>query len=129
MKSETPETAVPPIPQLRTILLPTDFKRVRELCSGLRRGDRAGCQSESNLHLCTRAKCPGRWIHGVGVHPCDCRHQRTSVNYLRPQELHGLEVEEVITHGDVSAEIVRVATEREVDLIVISSHGRTVSAA
>src|SRR4029434_3775118 len=41
------------------------------------------------------------------------------------EELRGLEVEEVITHGDASAEIVRVAAEREVDLIVISSHGRT----
>jgi len=28
-------------------------------------------------------------------------------------------------HGDAAAEIVRVAAEREVDLIVISSHGRT----
>jgi universal stress protein A len=40
-------------------------------------------------------------------------------------ELSGLEVEEVIVHGDAAAEIVRVAGERDVDLIVISSHGRT----
>ena len=40
-------------------------------------------------------------------------------------ELHGLKVEEVIVHGDAAAEIVRVAEERDVDLIVISSHGRT----
>ena len=40
-------------------------------------------------------------------------------------ELDGLEVEEVIVHGDPAAEIVRVASEREVDLIVVSSHGRT----
>jgi universal stress protein A len=40
-------------------------------------------------------------------------------------ELHGLDVEEVIAHGDAAAEIVRVASESEVDLIVISSHGRT----
>jgi universal stress protein A len=40
-------------------------------------------------------------------------------------ELHGLEVEEVIVHGDAAAEIVRVASESAVDLIVISSHGRT----
>ena len=40
-------------------------------------------------------------------------------------ELSGLEVEEVIVHGDPAAEIVRVASEREVDLIVVSSHGRT----
>ncbi len=41
------------------------------------------------------------------------------------EDLHGLNVEEVIVHGDAAAEIVRVAEEREVDLIVISSHGRT----
>ena len=41
------------------------------------------------------------------------------------EECAGLAVEEVITHGDPAAEIVRVAAEREVDLIVISSHGRT----
>ena len=40
-------------------------------------------------------------------------------------EFQGLEVEEVIVHGDPAAEIVRVAGEHEVDLIVVSSHGRT----
>jgi universal stress protein A len=40
-------------------------------------------------------------------------------------ECKGLEIEEVITHGDAAAEIVRVAGERKVDLIVIASHGRT----
>ena len=41
------------------------------------------------------------------------------------EECEGLEVEEVIAHGDAASEIVRVARERSVDLIVISSHGRT----
>ena len=41
------------------------------------------------------------------------------------EEFKGLEVEQVIVHGDAAAEIVRVAGEREVDLIVVSSHGRT----
>lgn len=41
------------------------------------------------------------------------------------EECAGLELEEVIVHGDAAAEIVRVANEREVELIVISSHGRT----
>ncbi len=40
-------------------------------------------------------------------------------------ECSGIEIEEVIAHGDAAAEIVRVARERKVDLIVISSHGRT----
>ena len=40
-------------------------------------------------------------------------------------ECAGLEVEELIVHGEAAAEIVRVAKERNVDLIVVSSHGRT----
>lgn len=42
----------------------------------------------------------------------------------RREECAGLEVEELIAHGSAAAEIVRVARERNVDLIVISSHGR-----
>ena len=41
------------------------------------------------------------------------------------EECAGLEVEELIVHGEAAAEIVRVAKERNIDLIVISSHGRT----
>jgi universal stress protein A len=41
------------------------------------------------------------------------------------EECAGLEVEEVIAHGDPATEIVRTAEERGCDLIVISSHGRT----
>jgi nucleotide-binding universal stress UspA family protein len=41
------------------------------------------------------------------------------------EECVGLNVEEIIVHGDAAAEIVRVASEEEADLIVISSHGRT----
>ncbi len=41
------------------------------------------------------------------------------------EECAGLEVEELIVHGEAAAEIVRVAKDRNVDLIVVSSHGRT----
>jgi nucleotide-binding universal stress UspA family protein len=41
------------------------------------------------------------------------------------EECAGLDVEELIVHGEAATEIVRVAKERDVDLIVISSHGRT----
>jgi universal stress protein A len=40
-------------------------------------------------------------------------------------ECDKIPVEELITHGDAAAEIVRVAKEKDVDLIVIASHGRT----
>ena len=51
--------------------------------------------------------------------------ERELPQVMKCEELHGLNVEEVIVHGDAAAEIVRVASERNVDLIVISSHGRT----
>jgi nucleotide-binding universal stress UspA family protein len=51
--------------------------------------------------------------------------ERELPDVMNCEELHGLTVEEVIGHGDAAAEIVRIADERQVDLIVISSHGRT----
>jgi universal stress protein A len=41
------------------------------------------------------------------------------------EECAGLDVEELIVHGEAASEIVQVAKERDVDLIVVSSHGRT----
>lgn len=41
------------------------------------------------------------------------------------EECAGLAVEELIVRGEAAAEIVRVARDRKVDLIVVSSHGRT----
>jgi nucleotide-binding universal stress UspA family protein len=51
--------------------------------------------------------------------------ERELPDLMNCEELRGLKVEEVIGHGDAAAEIVRVADESGVDLIVISSHGRT----
>ena len=41
------------------------------------------------------------------------------------EECAGLDIEELIVHGEAASEIVRVAKDRNVDLIVVSSHGRT----
>jgi len=51
--------------------------------------------------------------------------ERELPKFAECEECAGLEVEELIVHGDAAAEIVRVAEERGVDLIVVSSHGRT----
>ena len=40
-------------------------------------------------------------------------------------ECAGIDVEELVVHGEAASEIVRVAKDHHVDLIVISSHGRT----
>src|ERR1051325_8908863 len=45
--------------------------------------------------------------------------------FSKIEEFAGLEVEDLIAHGEPAAEIVRVAEERGAGLIVISSHGRT----
>lgn len=45
--------------------------------------------------------------------------------FSKSVEFAGLEVEDVMAHGEPAAEIVRVAGERGAGLIVISSHGRT----
>jgi nucleotide-binding universal stress UspA family protein len=51
--------------------------------------------------------------------------ERELPKFAECEECAGLEVEELIVHGEAASEIVRVARERAVDLIVISSHGRT----
>jgi len=51
--------------------------------------------------------------------------ERELPDVMNCEALRGLKVEEVIGHGDAAAEIVRIAEEHDIDLIVISSHGRT----
>ncbi|HEX3280349.1 MAG TPA: universal stress protein [Pyrinomonadaceae bacterium] len=51
--------------------------------------------------------------------------ERELPKFAECEECSGLAVEELIVHGEAASEIVRVAKERSVDLIVVSSHGRT----
>src|SRR6202163_3015944 len=127
------ENSRAPALQLRKILVPTDF---------------SGCANYALAYAATIARATGATIICVHVvepivpavgysglaEPmpmADISEQlEDSAERELPQladceEFHGLEVEEVIVHGDAAAEIVRVAGERDVDLIVISSHGRT----
>ena len=119
--------------QLRRILLPTDFSR---------------CANYALPYAASIARATGATIICVHVvepivpavgysglaEPmpiADISEQlEDSAERELPQlaecdDFNGLKVEEVIVHGDAAAEIVRVAGEREVDLIVVSSHGRT----
>jgi nucleotide-binding universal stress UspA family protein len=121
------------LPQLRTILLPTDF---------------SGCSNYALPYAAAIARATKATIVCVHVvepivpavgytglaEPmpiADISDQlqdsaeRELPRLAECEECAGLNVEEVIVHGDPAAEIVRVAEEREVDLIVISSHGRT----
>jgi len=130
---ETPDKSRATALRLRRILLPTDF---------------SGCANFALPYAAEIARAAGATIVCVHVvetitpavgfsglaEPmpiADISEQlEDSAERELPQlagcdEFNGLNVEEVIVHGDAAAEIVRVANEQKVDLIVVSSHGRT----
>jgi len=119
--------------QVRRILLPTDF---------------SGCANYALPYAAAIARAAGATVICVNVvepivpavgytgmaeampiaemsEQMEDSAERELPDVMRCEDLRGLKVEEVIGHGDAAAEIVRVADEQEVDLIVISSHGRT----
>jgi len=131
--SDISENSRAPALQLRKILLPTDF---------------SGCANYALPYAATIARATGATIICVHVvepivpavgysglaepmpmtdisEQLEDSAERELPQLADCEEFNGLEVEEVIVHGDAAAEIVRVAGEHEVDLIVVSSHGRT----
>ncbi|MDX6558147.1 MAG: hypothetical protein QOF72_1196 [Blastocatellia bacterium] len=130
---DTPEKSLAAALQLRRILLPTDF---------------SGCANYALPYAAAIARAAGAAIICVHVvepivpavaysglaepmpiadisDQLEDSAERELPELAGCEEFSGLKVEEVIVHGDAAAEIVRVAGEREVDLIVVSSHGRT----
>ena len=120
-------------PQLRTILLPTDFSG----CANYGLPYAAAIARATNATIiCVYVVEP--IVPAVGYtglaeplpiadisEQLEDSAERELPKLAECEECVGLNVEEVIVHGDAAAEIVRVADEREADLIVISSHGRT----
>jgi nucleotide-binding universal stress UspA family protein len=119
---------------LRTILLPTDFSECAE--SALAYAADFARQSGARL-VCLHVVEPTVPAVGYGPAvepspPADMPgpSEETAAGDLLPRlagraECAGLEVEEVLAHGEAAAEIVRAARERGADLIVISAHRRT----
>jgi nucleotide-binding universal stress UspA family protein len=118
---------------IRSILLPTDFSECAE--SALPYAVQMARTTNARL-LCLHVIEP--MMPPVGYAPVteplptvdiseqlQASAERELPKLAEREECAGLEVEEVIAHGEAAAEIVRVARERDVDLIVISSHGRT----
>lgn len=132
MTTTSEQTAAPPL-QLRTILLPTDFSGCANYAVTYAAAIARAAKARIICIYVLEPMVPAVGYTGLAdpLPIADISEQledsaeREMPEIVRCEELHGLEVEEVITHGDASAEIVRVATERDVDLIVISSHGRT----
>ena len=117
---------------LRSVLMPTDFSECAEsalpYATDLARG--AGARL-----ICLHVVEP--LVPAVGYAPVaeplpalDVTGQleesagRELPKLSEREECAGLDVEQVVAHGEAASEIVRVARERGVDLIVISSHGR-----
>jgi universal stress protein A len=121
------------LPQVRSILLPTDFSG----CANYALPYAAAIARATNATIiCVHVVEP--IVPAVGytglAEPlpiADINEQledsaeRELPKLAECEEFADLNVEEIIVHGDAAAEIVRVADERKVDLIVISSHGRT----
>ena len=130
---DKPEKSSTAVPQLRKILLPTDFSGCANYAlpyaAAIARATRATIVC---VHV-VEPIVPAVGYSGLAepMPIADISEQledsaeRELPQFAECDDFHGLEVEEVIVHGDAAAEIVRVATEREVDLIVVSSHGRT----
>jgi nucleotide-binding universal stress UspA family protein len=129
----SPDSTGAPRLQLRRILLPTDFSG----CGNYALPYAAAIARAANATvICVNVVEP--IVPAVGYtgmaeampiaemnEQMEDSAERELPDVLNCEELHGLKVEEVIGHGDAAAEIVRIADERQVDLIVISSHGRT----
>ena len=119
--------------QIRTILLPTDFSE----CGNFGLSYAASLARTFNASLiCVHVIEP--MVPTVGysgmtepmpiadiTEQLEDSAERELPKIAECEECAGLEIEEVIVHGEAASEIVRVAKERNVDLIVVSSHGRT----
>lgn len=132
MTNSPEQTAVNAL-QLRRILLPTDFSG----CANYALPYAAAIARATNATvICVNVVEP--IVPAVGYtgmaeampiaemsEQMEDSAERELPDVMNCEDLHGVKVEEVIGHGDAAAEIVRVADEQQVDLIVISSHGRT----
>jgi universal stress protein A len=131
--TESNEQPDVPVLQLRRILLPTDFSG----CANYALPYAAAIAKAANATvICLNVVEP--IVPAVGYtgmaeampiaemsDQMEDSAERDLPDVMNCEALRGLSVEEVIGHGDAAAEIVRIAAEHEIDLIVISSHGRT----
>jgi len=122
-----------PALQLRTILLPTDFTGCANYALPYAAAIARTARARVICIYVVEPIVPAVGYTGMAepmpiadiTEQLEDSAERELPRVMKCEELHGLDVEEVITHGDAAAEIVRVAEERGVDLIVIASHGRT----
>ena len=119
--------------QIRSILLPTDFSE----CGNFARSYAASLARKFGASIIAvhviEPMVPTVGYSGMTeplpiadiADQLETSAERELPRIAEGEECAGLEIEEVIVHGEAAAEIVRVAKERNADLIVLSSHGRT----
>jgi universal stress protein A len=118
---------------IRSILLPTDFSDcARHAVPAAAEFARLLGASVICLHVVEPVVSPVGWTPTAEVLPAvdvseqlEDAAQRELPRFADCEEFEGLDVEDVVAHGEPSAEIVRVAEERGVGMIILSSHGRT----
>ncbi|HWE35988.1 MAG TPA: universal stress protein [Isosphaeraceae bacterium] len=108
---------------IKTILVPTDFSESSE--HALRMACALARDYEARLVLLHVAPPP--IVGGTLAVPVDPRYYREALDEalakVEPAELRG-RVERHLREGDAAAEVLRMAEEKECDLIVMGSHGR-----
>jgi nucleotide-binding universal stress UspA family protein len=121
------------LPQLSKVLLPTDFSGCANYALPFAAAIARGTGARIICVHVVEPMVPAVGYTGLATpmpiadisEQLEDSAERELPQFADREEFIGLDVEEVIVHGDAAAEIVRVASEREVDLIVVSSHGRT----
>jgi nucleotide-binding universal stress UspA family protein len=119
--------------QIRSILLPTDFSE----CGNYARSYAASLARKFGASIIAvhviEPMVPTVGYSGMTeplpiadiADQLETSAERELPRIAESEDCVGLEIEEVIVHGEAAAEIVRVAKEKSADLIVLSSHGRT----
>ena len=103
--------------QFQNILIPTDFSGSAEQAV------------QHALTLAAREQAQILLLHvlpGLAVPGTEDRKQATAAQWLQDLARHAsVPVHTLVVWGDPAAEICRVAQERQMDLIAMSTHGRT----
>lgn len=128
-----PATIPAKIPEVRQVLFPTDFSGCANFALPYAAAIARATQAKIICVHVVEPIVPAVGYTGLAepmpiadiTDQLEDSAERELPRLAQCEECEGLNVEEVIVHGDAAAEIVRVAEERKVDLIVISSHGRT----
>ena len=103
--------------QFQNILIPTDFSGSAEQAV------------QHTLTLAAREQAQILLLHvlpGLAVPGTEDRQQATAAQWVQDLARHAsVPVHTLVVWGDPAAEICRVAQERQMDLIAMSTHGRT----